>query len=413
MPTTGSFSWEVIRPYEPAVCADPDVVMRSALERQADGLAAFLDGAARLGQPILLLINDSHRATRTRTALQALATHCAGRESPDRFRALVAAGTHRFAAAERARFERETLADCSLAIESVAWHDATDATALARIGEFHFHREVAVARHLLPIGSAEPHYFAGVTGAHKTCTIGVLAREDIERNHRGALDPASDVMALAGNPVHDGIVRAAAALDAAGKQIFAINQVVCGGVLLGAAAGDVFGSLEELLPLVRATYIHAVESAADVLHLRVPPPLGRSFYQADKALKNNQLAVRNAGGIILEAECVEGVGPDAFMDLLRAAPDHAAAVRIVEARGYRLGDHKAVKLRYLTDPVRRGVRVAIVSRNIAPEHARVLGMRAFSSSQEALAWLESSVGGGLRRGLMIEDAGFVSVYAAG
>lgn len=411
MTAANSIEWREIRPREPALADHPDVIMRSALDRRADELWAFLDDAARQGRPILLLINDSHRATRTRTALQALATLCAGREPPFRFRALIAAGTHRFSDAERAGFERETLASCGLAIESVAWHDAADATASVRIGEFRFHREVAAARLLLPIGSAEPHYFAGVTGAHKTCTIGVMSREDIERNHRGALDPASDVMALAGNPVHDGIVRAAAALDAAGKLIFAINQVVCGGALLGAAAGDVFGSLDELLPLVRATYIQTVDEPADVLHLRVPPPLGRSFYQADKALKNNHLAVRDGGAIVLDAECPEGVGPDAFMNLLRQAPDYDGAVRAVEARGYQLGDHKGVKLRYLTDAARRGVRVAIISRNISAADAHALGMRVFANADDALAWLKTAASGGLRRGLVIDDAGFVSVRA--
>lgn len=411
MTASDAIDWQVIRPREPGVCTDPDAVMRGALEKCGDPLKAFSASAVRFKQPVLLLINDSHRSTRTRAALQALARFWRDFELAPRLRALVAAGTHRFTNSERASFESETLADCGLLIESVAWHDALDATAMARIGAFHFHREVAVARQLLPIGSAEPHYFAGVTGAHKTCTIGVLAREDIERNHRGALDPASDVMALAGNPVHDGIVRAAAELDAAGKLIYAINQVVCGGALLGAAAGDVFGSLEELLPLVRATYVQTVDAPADVLHLRVPPPLGRSFYQADKALKNNHRAVRDGGGIVLEAECPEGVGPDAFMDLLRQAPDYDGAVRAVEGRGYKLGDHKAVKLRYLTDAAQRGVRAAIVSRNISAADAGTLGMRVFATVGEALVWLRAAVSGALRSGVVIEDAGFVSVRA--
>ena len=146
--------------------------------------------------------------------------------------------------------------------------------------------------------------------------------------------------------------------------------------------------------------------AVDILHLKVPPPLGRSFYQADKALKNNHLAVRDSGGIILEADCPDGIGPDAFMSLLREAPDYASAVRIVQQRGYRFGDHKAVKLRHLTDPAVRNVRLALVSTHIAKTHADTVGLTVFETVEAATSWLTGGViDGPLRRGLRIDDAG--------
>lgn len=408
MSTPPAIRWQTLCPRR---AAPPSAGPEAALARAV----AFVREAARAGAPLLIVVNDPARATPTRWVLGAIAAELPAPQRPA-LALLVATGTHRFGDSERARFESGLLAGCGLDFTSLAWHDARAAddefsTVALPAGRFRINRRILEHEWLLAIGSVEPHYFAGVTGAHKTCTIGVMSREDIERNHRGALDPASDVMALAGNPVHDGIVRAAAALDAAGKLIFAINQVVCGGALLGAAAGDVFGSLDELLPLVRATYIQTVDEPADVLHLRVPPPLGRSFYQADKALKNNHLAVRDGGAIVLDAECPEGVGPDAFMNLLRQAPDYDGAVRAVEARGYQLGDHKGVKLRYLTDAARRGVRVAIISRNISAADAHALGMRVFANADDALAWLKTAASGGLRRGLVIDDAGFVSVRA--
>lgn len=263
---------------------------------------------------------------------------------------------------------------------------------------------------LLPIGSLEPHYFAGITGAHKTVTIGVLARRDIERNHRHALDPRSDVLALEGNPVYDGHATWVRALAHGGRRICALNQVVAEGAVIAAAAGDALETLHALAPTVRDVFCHTFPEPFDVLHLQVPDPLGRMLYQADKALKNNHRAVRDGGGIVLEADCREGIGPDAFFGLLRAADSYAAAVRHVDERGYRLGDHKAVKLRDLTDPARRGVRVALVSSEISDADARAAGMTRHASVAAALAWLRATTD--IRRGLRVHDAGNVCAVRA-
>ncbi len=377
-------------------------------------LRNFLARAARAAQPVLLLINDSHRATRTRPVLCELAEMSAdGRENGGdaaRFGLLVATGTHAFSAEQRRAFEATTIEGSGLPLEFVEWHEC-DSPTLMDIGGFRFNPRLAGAAFVLAIGSVEPHYFAGLTGAHKTLTIGCLSREDIERNHAGALSPSSDVLRSDGNPVHEGICAALTALKNSGKQLLAINQVQSGAALLALEVGEPLATLAALRPAAQRVYLHCVDQPADVLHLRVPSPLGNSLYQADKALKNNHSAVRDAGGIVLEAACAEGVGPDAFLSLLRRAESYAAACRFVRQNGYRLGDHKAVKLRYLTDAAQRAVNVALVSGGVPVDLAALCGLRAMPSVAAALAWLEQ-VCGPLRRGLRIEDAGVVSVCRA-
>ncbi len=410
-----NITWETVSPALPPQLGAAGDVLKEALSASGK-LEDFLQSAAQADERILLLVNDPHRATQTRPALVALArliaesavwTNALARVP--RFRAIVATGAHRFLARERREFEEATFAGCGLSVDEIAWHDATDAGSLALVGGVRMHRWVAESRFLLPIGSLEPHYFAGLTGPHKTVTIGCLSAEDIERNHEGALSPSSDILRLQGNPVFDGAVRILRRLESTGKTICALGEVVCGDALLAAAAGDPIEVIDALLPMVRQIYVRPVPNPVDILRLRVPLPLGRNLYQADKGLKNNHPAVRDGGGIILEANCSEGIGPDAFLNLLRRAGDYSSALRIVAEEGYQLGDHKAVKLRHLMDPRYRGVHVALVSPHLTGSDLDGTGIKVFPEVQPALDWLITVVTGFHKRGLIIHDAGMVTV----
>lgn len=407
---TDSLSWQEFGPQAPVRPARPDELLDAALDDCAN-LSAFLEACAGSQRPLMVLVNDPHRATRTSEALVALVRYARRRgHALPRCQVIVATGTHRFTLGEQAAFERRTFADCGLPIERVDWHDCTAAD-LRDVAGVRAHPAVADAGCLMAVGSVEPHYFAGLTGAHKTLTIGVLSRADIERNHAGALEPASDLFRLEGNPVYDGIQRVIDGLRADGKRLLAINEVVAGDALVAAAAGDPIETLHRLAPIARHTFAHEILEPADVLHLCVAPPLNRNLYQADKALKNNHLAVRDGGTIILDAECPEGVGPDDFVSLLGAAGTFESARTLVGVRGYRLGDHKAVKLRYLTDPACRGVRVILQTLNIARSVAAACGMDRADTLDDAIGMARAAPSSAGRRGVRVHDAGNVCVAA--
>lgn len=386
----------------------------AAFARQG-GLSAFLDAAATAGEPVTLVVNDPYRSTQTRAALAAIARFCAQRERErkltaprprgnPRFRALVATGTHVIAPDRRRQFEEVALFSGDLRVEGVAWHDSQNVAHLREINGYFFHPLIADSRFLLPIGSVEPHYFAGVTGPHKTVTIGCLSHADIERNHFHALHPESDVMRLSGNPVYDSIAEMLRALEVHEKQIFAISQVVSGATVLHAAAGPCLATVQALLPAVRAHYVRKIDRPADALRLRVSGPLSDNLYQADKALKNNHRAVRDGGSIILEADCAEGVGPDQFIRLLRESADYASACRIVSQRGYRLGDHKAVKIRHLTDRAGRNVRVLVVSNGLTPADLEGTGLTLCASIHAAQATIAAHARSADGVGIIVDDA---------
>ena len=182
--------------------------------------------------------------------------------------------------------------------------------------------------------------------------------------------------------------------------------MIAGGRVIGLFAGHPLEALSQALPLVRATFGHHVSAPFDCVVACVAPPLDRDLYQADKGIKNTEVGVRDGGVLVLDAACPRGVGIDHFVTLLKSAPTFTDAMLIVSGRGYRLGDHKAVKLRALRD--NRGVRLAVVSPHLDAGLAKVLGMEIFPTRAAAAAWARSSLGAAAAtkpRALVVEDAG--------
>jgi len=399
--------WRTAGPAPAFGCGSSYDVLANVLRDNA-ALHDLFAAARSRRVPILLVVNDAYRQTRTRETLAALAECTARLRGIPAFHVLVATGAHVVSPQARRAFEKETFHACGLSVAGITWHDALAQTELADVGCGRFNVRLARAELVLAIGSVEPHYFAGITGAHKTLTIGCMGRDDIERNHAEALSPQSQPLRLEGNPVFDGIARALAALQS-GRTIAAVDQVVRQGEVIDAAVGDPIRTARTLLPLVRRTYVYELAEPVDLLHLKVPLPLGCSWYQADKAVKNSERAVRAGGGIVLEAACAEGVGPDTFMSLLHRGTSHAGVMRIVRDEGYRLGDHKAVRLRQLTGVDGRNVRFALVSSSLSAAAVNGAGFGLFGDVDSAVAWLARSVGGRLEHGLVVEDAGNVCV----
>ncbi|MCK4275312.1 MAG: DUF2088 domain-containing protein, partial [Phycisphaerae bacterium] len=356
---------------------------------------------------VTILVNDPQRGTATGQVLREVAKHIDAAGT----RILVATGSHQIAAARRESFQRTLLAGLRLA--PLEWHDCRSGE-LVRIGAehtWHGHRWLLDTRAILAIGSVEPHYFAGYTGAHKTCTIGCASYEDIEANHAAAMGADCSPAKLAGNPVHEGIERMLAGLVASrggpGK-IAAINLVQAGERILAATAGGPIAALHAAIPAAGRIFCHNIEGTLDGIIAQVSSPLDRSFYQAEKAIKNNESAVRDGGIIVLVAACRDGIGQRAFTSLLGEAGDYAGAAQLVRRRGYRLGDHKGLRLRRLTDPACRAVRLFAVANGLSEVDANLLGITKADSEQAALA--AAGLDPKRHRILRIQDAANMVVF---
>jgi len=352
------------------------------LARAVEDALALLPAEA---EDIVVVVNDPQRHTATGAVWRELVA----RLDPTRLQVLIACGSHAAPPpAQRQAFERATLGEARPA--AIDWHDSRASilqaveSADAGGGGWRGHPWLLESDAVLAVGSLEPHYFAGWTGAHKTCTVGVAAYEAIERNHARALDPRCRPAVLDDNPVADGVLAMLASLESR-TPVAAVNLVQVEARILAAAGGSPRSALPACIPAASATFVRRIDARADAVVAEVTGPLGESFYQADKGIKNNEYAVRNGGCLVLVAACPLGVGQDRFLRLLRRAATHAEALAAVRSEGYRLGDHKAVRLRYLTDPACRGVRVYVVSEGLRKTDAAVLGLRKAASPAAALA----------------------------
>lgn len=315
--------------------------------------------------PLLAVVNDPDRATRTAEALAALRARAPGR----RIEILVATGSHRWDAAARGAHEAPLLAAAGAPCR-VRWHDGHDAAAsapLPRTGRrlSRDYQALARAADVVVVGGVEPHWFAGLTGGHKAISIGLSPAAEIARNHRHAMSPLACPFALDGNPVFDDLRPVAEEAIALGGGVLAVQHCADRWV-----AGDPFATLRTLAEAARARWLRRVPRPLDFAVAHVEPPLSRTLYQAEKAVKHAEAAVRDGGLIALVAGCEDGVGPPRFLDMMAAAPDSASMLAAIDRDGYRLGDHKAVRLRRLLE---RGVRLAVVSRSLDPARAALAG----------------------------------------
>jgi nickel-dependent lactate racemase len=388
---TPGVAWETALPARVAPAEAPSV----ALTRIARRLAIELDGASRT----VVVLNDESRETNPDLVATVVR---AARGASKAVSILFARGSH-------ALLPRETLDACSDAAFArlgpeekggltIAHHDAR-APGVPFQG-VELDRLVVEADKVLALGSVEPHYFAGWTGAHKTATIGVMGLAGIEANHAHALEPGSRTLALEGNPVFDGIARVAEAL---GDRLVCVNETKVEGRLLAWGVGKWRPALEAVLPAARLAFVRDVSGPVDLLVASVEGALARSLYQAEKGIKNSEDCVAAGGSVVLHARCGDGIGPSRFLELLAAARSHAGVLEHVRANGYRLGDHKAVKLRALEA---RGVAIHLACPELAssPDAARVRGAGlALHGSLEAA--LEAAIEREPRRALLVEDAG--------
>ncbi|UCF12530.1 MAG: nickel-dependent lactate racemase [Thermoplasmatales archaeon] len=331
---------EILHPNKVSI-KDQDKLIEDALENPIgfESYDEFAENADRL----LVIVNDATRPTPTSKIinylLPVLSSH------PD-VKILVATGVHRAPTEEEYRF---IFGDTyEVFRRRVYAHDAHKDDDMNYLGkskngtEMYINKLVPEYGNILVIGSVEPHYFAGYTGGRKSFLPGVASYKTIEMNHKLALSDEARSLALDDNPVNEDMIDAMNVLK--DLNVFSIQTILTGDhKLYAVTAGDLIKSFDAAIKYAHQVFCVPLKQKGNIVISVAPCPMDIDLYQSQKALDNGKLALEDDGIIILVSKCRDGVGEDAFLELLGKADSPQEILDILESE-YKLGYHKAAKM---------------------------------------------------------------------
>lgn len=352
-----------------------ETVIREALDNPF-GCPSFIKWLENK-RKILFIINDASRSTPTHDILKELYKEVDLKEA----KYIIATGAHRQPTdSELALIFGEFYGRVK---PNILIHNARDKKSLIKLGitdrgtEVWANKAIVEAEALVPIGSVEPHYFAGFTGGRKSFFPGLAGYVTIEQNHKLALEESSLPLELSENPVHLDL------LDAFGKlpriPIFSIQAIIKDEKDLCAVfCGNIHKSFLKACEYTRDVFAVEIKEKADVVITVAKSPLDKNLYQAHKAIEHGKIALKGEGILILLAECREGIGPDNFYRLLSSSTRSEEILRTARDN-YKLGYHKAARIAELLVKAK----VWVVS-EIEDKILQKASLRAFDSLQEAV-----------------------------
>lgn len=238
------------------------------------------------------------------------------------------------------------------------------------------HRPVVEADIRVCLGNIEYHYFAGYSGGAKALFPGVSTPRSIQANHRMMVEDGAVTGKIEGNPVRADIeeVHGFLPID------FIFNVVLGPGKqILKAVAGHYVEAHRAGCAFLDSLYKFPLERPADIVVVSAGGyPKDINMYQAQKALDNARVAVREGGCIILVASCPEHYGSATFERWICNA---VSPEKIIEdiARKFELGGHKAAAIALAL----RKARVFVVS-DMDEDVARSLFFEPMDSIEGAL-----------------------------
>ncbi|MCK4433748.1 MAG: nickel-dependent lactate racemase [Methanomicrobia archaeon] len=300
---------------------------KKLIEKCIDDLKEFLD------ENVIYIVNDNQRPTKTKKILENI-------EIKPEDRIIVAAGAHKHPG-------DKWLEDTFGTKKNIIVHDAKKSKC-TYFGKSSFGNEVFLnnemekTKKIVVITSVEPHYFAGFTGGRKSFVPGIAKFETIERNHKHALDKNSKVLKLEGNPVHEEMMEMCRFVKEK-KDIFCINMILDSeGKIADIKYGDIEKSFYDACEVSREIYAVKIKKKYDAVISVAKHPIDMTLYQAQKAMENAKLALRDGGKLVLVSQCREGIGASEFYDLLKSGTPEEVMEKI--KKDYKLGWHKAAKM---------------------------------------------------------------------
>ena len=292
---------------------------------------------------ILVIVNDATRPTPTSKILEYLQPTLSSHAD---VKFIIATGVHRTPTEEEYRFIFGKTYDVFK--NSIYPHDARKDKDMVYLGnskngtKMYINKLVTEYKNIIVIGSVEPHYFAGYTGGRKSFLPGVASYKTIEMNHKLALSDKACSLALEGNPVNEDMIDAMNVLK--DLNVFSIQTVLTGDhKIYAVTSGDLIKSFDKAIEFAKQVFCVELKEKGNIVLTVAPYPMDIDLYQSQKALDNGKLALEDDGIIILVSKCRDGVGEEAFLDLLSKANSPKDVFEIIKSK-YKLGFHKAAKM---------------------------------------------------------------------
>ncbi len=327
---------EIIKPKKVAVF-DQEKLIRESLQNPIDppDLQTFLQDK----QNILIIVNDGSRNTPTQIIISAIYDHIKNKN----FKFIVALGTHR--QPTKIEFDRIFGKYYHEFKDRIFCHDSqndemTYFGKTTRGTPVKINSEVIKADGVIVISSVEPHYFAGFTGGRKSFLPGIAAYNSIEQNHSLALMDKATILELNGNPVHEDMKEAAMMITTETYCILAVLDT--NDKVFYSTSGNIHSTLKNASEKVIEVFAPEIKEKADIIIAINKPPLNRNLYQSQKGLENCKSILKENGIFILVSGCNEGIGNNAFYELMASCKSPEMVFQKVE-KNYKLGYHKAAK----------------------------------------------------------------------
>jgi nickel-dependent lactate racemase len=243
-------------------------------------------------------------------------------------------------------------------------------------------------------GFIEPHFVAGFSGGGKVVMPGLARMDTVMHNHgaRNIDSPRSTWGLTEGNPLWED-VRAAARLARPG---FLVNVALNRDKAITAVfAGAWEKAHERGCAWVKERAMVPVAEPFDiVLTTNSGYPLDLNLYQSVKGMSAAALVVKPGGGIVIAAECWDGIPEHgAFGELLRQAQNPEELLRTVRAPGYSQEDMWEAQLLAL---VREKARVYMYSDGLSDEQIHGSHLEPCRSIEATIAELLRECGPGAR-----------------
>lgn len=336
---------------------------------------------------VAIAVDDNTRTTPVGLVLPVLVKHFNLRR--ENIQVIVALGTHRkmTKAEMEEKYGKETVEEYEFVNHAFDEHDQ-----LKIVGEFPDGTPLWVNRSFLDadvrigIGNIVPHFSAGWSAGSKILLPGLAGEETVGWMHYTSAMELPNALGLVENSGRKLMDRFA---EKAGLNLIVDTVLNRRDQIVRVFSGSFAEAHRKGVEFARGIYGVDVPERADIT-VSSSYPADIEFWQAQKGLYSADLMTKKGGAILLISPCAEGISAihRDWSSLLEY--DAETLSSLIKAR--KVKDLAAASLALCVVKIREAYNTSIVSDGICYEEAQKLGLRKFSTLQEAMEYLTGIYG---------------------